>query len=49
MLIDYLSVENFGPFSGPHRLNLAPSPDGKKSVVLIGAITEQGKRLLSAR
>ncbi len=49
MLIDYLAVENFGPFSGPHRLNLAPSPDGKKSAILIGADNGAGKTtLLSA-
>jgi len=49
MLIDFLSVENFGPFYGPHRLDLAPSEDGKKSIVLIGADNGAGKTtLLSA-
>lgn len=49
MLIDFLSVENFGPFSGPHRLELAPSKDGTKSIILIGADNGAGKTtLLSA-
>src|SRR5467141_2466495 len=43
MLILYLGIENYGPFEGPSRFELAPSDDGKKPVVLIGGDNGSGK------
>jgi DNA sulfur modification protein DndD len=46
VLIDYLSIENFGPFYGPNKVTLSPSPDGKKSIILVGADNGAGKTTL---
>ena len=46
MVLDYVHLENFGPFQGPHRLDLSPSEDGQKSIVLIGADNGAGKTTL---
>jgi DNA sulfur modification protein DndD len=48
MIIDHLSIENFGPFDGPNAMELAPANDGKRSIVLIGADNGGGKTTLLA-
>lgn len=48
MLLDYIHIENFGPFNGANRVDLSPTADGEKAIVLVGADNGAGKTTLLA-